>query len=45
MGGVADGTWPENDVEPAVDVVQAPHPIQQPLSVAEGKVETGGMCW
>ena len=37
VGRAPHGTWSENDVELAVDVVEAAHPIQQPLGVAEGE--------
>lgn len=45
MGGVAHGTWAEDDVEPSVDVVQASHSIQQPLGVAEGENKIAGLRW
>lgn len=36
MGGAAYGSRVKNDVEPAVDVVETAHPVQQPSFLAEG---------
>lgn len=36
MGGASDGVGTQDNVEPPLDVVQAPHTVQQPLDVAKG---------